>query len=82
MKSIQKQMKLRPKLLEELVKEAGLQTGDNVLVSVQPERIELKKNPAMDLWGSLNSSKKTSQLRTEAYEDLGDIVNAKKPRRV
>ncbi len=76
MKSI-RQITLRPKLLEKLVKEAGFKTGDEVLVSVQPERIELRGNPAKALWGSLKSSKKTSQLRAEAYEELGDLVSAK-----
>ena len=74
-----KHITIRPKLLEELVKEAGFQTGDEVLVSVQPERIELRKDPIIALWGSLKSSKKTSQLRTEAYEELGDLISAKKP---
>ena len=74
-----RQVTLKPKLLEELVKEAGFKTGDEVLVSVQPERIELRGNPAKALWGSLKSSKRASQLRAEAYEELGDLVNAKIP---
>ena len=74
-----KHITMKPNLLEELVKEAGFQTGDEVLVSVQPERIEFRKDPVKALWGSLKSSKKTSQLRTEAYEELGDFVSAKKP---
>jgi hypothetical protein len=74
-----KHITIKPELLEELVKEAGFQNGDEVLVSVQPERIELRRDPVKALWGSLKSSKKTSQLRNEAYEELGDLISAKKP---
>jgi len=63
----------------ELMRRAGLKPEEEVFVSVQPQRIEISTNPAEALWGTLKSKKSAEELRLEAYEDLGEYLNAKIP---
>lgn len=63
----------------ELMHRAGLGLEEEVLVSVRPRRIEISANPAEALWGTLKSEKSAEELRLEAYEDLGDYLDAKVP---
>ena len=63
----------------ELMRRAGLKPEEEVLVSVRPRRIEISANPAEALWGTLKSEKSAEELRLEAYEDLGDYLDAKVP---
>jgi len=63
----------------ELMRRAGLKPEEEVFVSVRPQRIEISANPAEALWGALKSDKSAEELRLEAYEDLGDYLDAKAP---
>ncbi len=63
----------------ELMRRAGLKPEEEVFVSVRPQRIEISVNPAEALWGTLRSEKSAEELRLEAYEDLGDYLDAKVP---
>jgi len=63
----------------ELMHRAGLKPEEEVFVSVYPRRIEISANPAEALWGTLRSEKNAEALRLEAYEDLGDYLDAKVP---
>jgi hypothetical protein len=63
----------------ELMRRAGLKPEEEVLVSVQPQRIEISTNPAEALWGTLKSKRSAEELRLEAYEDLGEYLDAKIP---
>lgn len=65
------------KFLEAILKQAGFQIGEEVFVTVASQKVEVAKNPARALWGSLKSKKSADQLKMEAYEELGDIINAK-----
>ena len=46
---------------------------------VQEIERERKTAPAEALWGTLKSEKSAEELRLEAYEDLGDCLDAKVP---
>ena len=63
--------------LEELLLRSGLRLGDEVIVRVKPQRLEITANPARALWGSLRSSKDASQLKLEVYEEMGELLDAK-----
>ena len=63
--------------LEELLLRTGLRLGDEVIVRIKPQGLEITTNPARALWGSLRSSKDASQLKLEAYEEMGDLLDAK-----
>ena len=63
----------------ELMRRAGLKPEEEVLVSVRPQRIEISTNPAEALWGTLKSTRSPEELRLEAYEDLGEYLDAKIP---
>jgi hypothetical protein len=63
--------------LEEFLLRSGLRLGDEVIVRVRPQGLEITANPARALWGSLRSSKDVSQLKLEAYEEMGDLLGAK-----
>jgi hypothetical protein len=63
----------------ELMRRAGLKPEEEVFVSVWPQRIEISTNPAEALWGTLKSTKSAEELRLEAYEDLGEYLDAKIP---
>ena len=63
--------------LEELLLRTGLRLGDEVIVRIKPQGLEITTNPARALWGSLRSSKDASQLKLEAYEEMGDLLGAK-----
>ena len=63
----------------ELMRRAGLKPEEEVLVSVSSRRIEISANPPEALWGTLKSEKSAEELRLEAYEDLGDYLDAKVP---
>ncbi|MBM3301059.1 MAG: hypothetical protein FJY85_14030 [Deltaproteobacteria bacterium] len=63
----------------ELMRRAGLKPEEEVFVSVRPQRIEISTNPAEALWGTLKSNRSAEELRLEAYEDLGEYLNAKIP---
>ncbi|MBU1627042.1 hypothetical protein KKB18_06700 [bacterium] len=65
------------KFLEAILRQAGFQMGEEVFVTVAPQKVKVVKNPAMALWGSLKSKKSTDQLKIEAYEEMGDMMNAK-----
>ena len=59
------------------MRRAGLKPGEEVLVSVRPQRIEISASPAEALWGTLKSEKSAEELHFEAYEDLGEYLDAK-----
>ena len=63
--------------LEKLLLRSGLRLGDEVIVRIKPQGLEITANPATALWGSLRSSKDASQLELEAYEEMGDLLDAK-----
>lgn len=63
--------------LEKLFLRSGLRLGDEVIVRIKPQGLEITTNPARALWGSLRSSKDASQLELEAYEEMGDLLGAK-----
>jgi len=63
----------------ELMRRAGLKPEEEVFVSVRPQRIEISTNPAEALWGTLKSNRSAEELRLDAYEDLGDYLDAKIP---
>lgn len=63
--------------LEKLLLRSGLRLGDEVIVRIKPQGLEITANPATALWGSLRSSKDASQLRLDAYEEMGDLLDAK-----
>jgi len=63
----------------ELMRRAGLKPEEEVFVSVRPQRIEISTNPAEALWGTLKSKKSAEELRLEAYQDLGEYLDAKIP---
>ena len=63
--------------LEKLLLRSGLRLGDEVIVRIKPQGLEITANPARALWGSLRSSKDASQLKLEAYEEMGDLLDAK-----
>ena len=63
--------------LEKLLLRSGLRLGDEVIVRIKPQGLEITTNPARALWGSLRSSKDASQLKLEAYEEMGDLLGAK-----
>ena len=68
---------LSPDSLEKLLLRSGLRLGDEVIVRSKPQGLEITTNPARALWGSLRSSKDASQLKLEAYEEMGDLLDAK-----
>jgi Arc/MetJ-type ribon-helix-helix transcriptional regulator len=68
---------LSPDSLEKLFLRSGLRLGDEVIVRIKPQGLEIATNPARALWGSLRSSKDASQLKLEAYEEMGDLLDAK-----
>jgi hypothetical protein len=63
--------------LEKLLLRSGLRLGDEVIVHVKLQGLEIAANPARALWGSLRSSKDASQLKLEAYDEMGDLLDAK-----
>ena len=63
--------------LEELLLRTGLRLGDEVIVRIKPQGLEITTNAARALWGSLRSSKDASQLKLEVYEEMGDLLDAK-----
>lgn len=65
------------KFLEAILKQAGFQMGEEVFVTVTPQKVEVAKNPARALWGSLKSKKSVEQLKMESYEELGGMINVK-----
>jgi len=62
---------------EAILKQTSFQMGEEVFVTISPQKVEIAKNPARALWGSLKSKKSADQLKMEAYEELGDMINAK-----
>jgi Arc/MetJ-type ribon-helix-helix transcriptional regulator len=68
---------LSPDSLEKLLLRSGLRLGDEVIVRIKPQGLEIATNPARALWGSLRSSKDASQLKLEAYEEMGELLDAK-----
>lgn len=65
--------------LEKLLLRSGLRLGDEVIVRIRPQGLEITANPARALWGSLRSSKDASQLKLEAYEEMGELLDDKVP---
>jgi hypothetical protein len=63
--------------LEKLILRSGLKLGDEVVVHLKLQGLEITTNPARALWGSLRSSKDASQLKLEAYEEMGDLLDVK-----
>ncbi|RLC66532.1 MAG: hypothetical protein DRI52_11925 [Chloroflexi bacterium] len=63
--------------LKRLIARSGLRLGDEVLVKIKPRGFEITASPAKSLWGSLRSSKDASRLEIEAYEEMGEFLNAK-----
>jgi len=45
--------------------------------AISPQKVEIARNPARALWGSLKSKKSADQLKMEAYKEMGDMINAK-----
>jgi len=76
MQTVNKQI-LSLESLEELLLRSGLRLGDEVIIRIKPQGLEITTNPARALWGSLRSSKDASQLKLEAYEEMGDLLDAK-----
>ncbi|RLC92733.1 MAG: hypothetical protein DRI77_12610 [Chloroflexi bacterium] len=68
---------LTMKTLRQWLAQAGLQFDEQVIVRVEPSRLEIVRNPAKSLWGMLRSNKDVEQLRVEAYEELGVYLDAK-----
>jgi Arc/MetJ-type ribon-helix-helix transcriptional regulator len=68
---------LSPDSLEKLLLRSGLRLGDEVIVRIKAQGLEIATNPARVLWGSLHSSKDASQLKLEAYAEMGDLLDAK-----
>jgi hypothetical protein len=63
--------------LEKHLLRSGLRLGDEVIVHIKLQGLEITTNPARALWGSLRSSQDSSQLKLEAYEEMGDLLDAK-----
>ncbi|MBL7065896.1 MAG: hypothetical protein ISS49_17100 [Anaerolineae bacterium] len=63
--------------LEKLLFRSGLRLGDEVIVHIKLQGLEITANPARALWGSLRSSKDAPQLKLEAYEEMGELLDAK-----
>lgn len=63
--------------LERLLLRSGLRLGEEVVVRIKRQGLEITASPARALWGSLHSSKDASQLKLEAYEEMGDLLDAK-----
>jgi hypothetical protein len=76
MKTVKKEI-LNLDSLEKLLLRSGLRLGDEVIVRIRPQGLEITANPARALWGSLRSSKDASQLKLEAYEEMGEWLDAK-----
>lgn len=68
---------LSPDSFEKLLLRSGLRPGDEVIVRIKSQGLEITTNPARSLWGSLRSSKDASQLKLEAYEEMGGLLDAK-----
>jgi len=75
MEIIEKQMDIAS--LESIFKTAGIKAGDKVIFLVRHSQVSISKNPVGSLWGSLKSKKDALQLKEEAYESLGDMLNEK-----
>lgn len=75
MKIIEKQMDITS--LKSIFKTAGIKTGDRVIFLIKHSQVSISKNPVRSLWGSLKSKKDALELKEEAYESLGDMLNEK-----
>ena len=65
------------KFLETILRQAGFRMGEEVFVTMGHQKVEVARNPARALWGSLKSKKSAEQLKMESYEELGDMINVK-----
>lgn len=72
-----KQEIFTPNLLIEILRRAGIKSGEKVYISIENAQVLITKNPVKRLKGSLHSKKNALDLELKAYEGIGELVYEK-----
>jgi hypothetical protein len=64
-------------IIQNALASAGISLGDRVLMVIGEHHVHITKNPVDALWGSLKSRKNALELKTEAIEAIGELIDEK-----